>query len=47
LAVLIEVGIDFHLYRDICKANKMCLRSIFAVVSVILCLDVVKEVMIH
>jgi hypothetical protein len=47
LAVLIEVGIDFQLCHDICKVNKISLRSVFAEVSVILCLGVVQEVMIH
>jgi hypothetical protein len=29
------------------KVNKICLRSVFSVVNVILCLGVVKEVVIH
>ena len=45
--MLIEVGIDFQLCHDIRKVNKIGLRSVFAVVSVILCLGVVQEVTIH
>jgi len=47
LAVLIEVGIDLQLCHDIREVNKIGLRSVLAVVSVILCLGVVQEVMIR